>query len=143
MAHQIDPAIRHQLIDVIIRYATGIDERDWVRFRSCFTEDCQADYGEVGQWDNAEALTSFMEHVHADCGATMHRVGNHVIHAEGAGYTVRSYVDAIVMRGDNRKGFQMYGYYDDTFVLVGNEWRIARRRFLPTFTVRVVAHPET
>ena len=32
-----------------MRYATGIDRRDWALLRSCFTDDCVADYGDIGE----------------------------------------------------------------------------------------------
>jgi len=36
----------HELItDVLVRYATGIDTKDWTLFRTCFTNDVSADYG--------------------------------------------------------------------------------------------------
>ena len=57
----------------------------------------------------------------------------------GEAYVARSYVEAIVLRGDNIKGLQMYGYYDDRFVLTGEGWQISSRQFVPTLTVRVAA----
>ena len=40
------PRSDHDLItDVLVRYATGIDTRNWPLFRTCFTDDVQADYG--------------------------------------------------------------------------------------------------
>lgn len=41
-----------QITAVLVRYATGIDSRDWNLFRTCFTEDCRLDYGPLGSWDN-------------------------------------------------------------------------------------------
>jgi 3-phenylpropionate/cinnamic acid dioxygenase small subunit len=38
--------------DVLIRYATAVDTRNWDLFRSCFTPEAVADYGEVGRWDD-------------------------------------------------------------------------------------------
>ncbi len=140
MTSEIDPDVRVQLHDVVLRYATGIDTRDWDLFRTCFTQDCRADYGEIGQWEGREAITEFMEGIHADCGHTMHFIGNHVVRADGEAYVARSYVEAIVLRGDNIKGLQMYGYYDDRFVLTGEGWQISSRQFVPTLTVRVAAY---
>ena len=34
---------RDDVAEVLIRYGTGIDRRDWTLFRSCFAEDCDAD----------------------------------------------------------------------------------------------------
>jgi SnoaL-like domain len=42
---------RQDIFDVLIRYATGIDRRDWSLFRAVFTDDCILDYGEIGVWN--------------------------------------------------------------------------------------------
>jgi hypothetical protein len=50
----------HELIgEVLVRYATGIDTKDWSLFRTCFTDDVLADYGDIGVW-NGDAITEYM-----------------------------------------------------------------------------------
>jgi 3-phenylpropionate/cinnamic acid dioxygenase small subunit len=137
MTTEVDTTTRQELFDLVVRYATGIDRRDWDLFRTCWTDDAVTDYGVVGHWDSGDAITKFMFDVHADCGHTAHRVGNYEVHAEGDGYASRTYVDAIVMRGDNRKGLQMLGFYDDQYRRTDDGWRISRRVFVPTITVRI------
>ena len=129
MMSEIDPCVRQALTDLVLQYSAGIDGRDWELFRSCFTDDCVADYGEVGRWEGADAITAFMEKVHADCGHTLHRISNQIVRVGDHGYVVRSYVDAIVLRADNRRGNHIIGYYDDEFVRTPAGWKIARRRF--------------
>ncbi len=58
------------------RYATGIDRRDWDLFRTCFTDDCEADYGEIGLWHGVDEITEWMRVVHDACGHTLHRITN-------------------------------------------------------------------
>jgi 3-phenylpropionate/cinnamic acid dioxygenase small subunit len=125
----VDREVRQDVADVLVRYATGIDRRDWALFRTCFTGDCEADYGEIGVWHGADAITVWMEQAHAGCGHTMHRITNQAISADGDGVVARSYVDAIVMAPDNRSGTRAVGYYDDELVRTDDGWRIARRRF--------------
>jgi 3-phenylpropionate/cinnamic acid dioxygenase small subunit len=142
MTMEVDLGTRQAILDVVTRYATGIDERDWTLFLSCFTDDCIADYGEIGYWEGGDAVTQFMKRVHADCGHTMHWIGNHVLRANADRFEARTYVCALVLHGDNRKGLQHYGYYDDRFVLTDTGWKISTRTFTPTLTMRVVAYPE-
>jgi 3-phenylpropionate/cinnamic acid dioxygenase small subunit len=137
----VDPVTRQELFDLVVRYATGIDRRDWPLFRTCWTDDAVTDYGKVGKWDSGDAITEFMRQVHEDCGHTAHRVGNYEVHAAGDGYASRTYVDAIVMRGDNQKGLQMLGFYDDVYRRGDDGWRISSRTFVPTITVRVTNWP--
>jgi hypothetical protein len=57
-APKVDRDVRQDVADVLVRYATGIDRRDWALLRSCFTDDCEADYGEIGGWHSADARAS-------------------------------------------------------------------------------------
>jgi SnoaL-like domain len=47
---------RQDIVDVLVRYATGIDSRDWALFRSCFTDDARFDYGDLGTWGSPDVL---------------------------------------------------------------------------------------
>ncbi len=104
---------RQDIADVLVRYATGIDRRDWTLFRTVFTDDCELDYGEVGSWKGVDAVTEFMQQAHALAGHTMHRLTNQVITVDGDSAQARTYVDALIMLGDNTSGVNAAGFYDD------------------------------
>ena len=129
-----DPGLGHggrgEIADVLIRYATGIDRRDWPLFRTCFTDDCDVDYGDVGSWSSVDEITDWMTAVHAPCGYTLHRITNIAIAPAGDGQArASSYVDAVLMNAENTSGMHAMGFYDDEFVRTDDEWRIARRRY--------------
>ena len=46
-----DSSLHFEISAVLVRYASGIDRREWDLFRSCFTPDCAIDYGEIGAWN--------------------------------------------------------------------------------------------
>ena len=121
---------RQDIADVLVRYATGIDRRDWPLFRTVFTDDCELDYGEVGSWRGVDAVTEFMHQAHALAGHTMHRLTNQVITVDGDSAQARTYVDALIMLADNNSGANAAGFYDDEFVRTERGWQIARRRFI-------------
>lgn len=125
----VDREVRQDVADVLVRYATGIDRRDWALFRTCFTDDCEADYGDIGVWHGVDAITEWMAQAHAACGHTMHRITNQAVSPNGDGVAARSYVDAIVMAPDNHTGTRAVGYYDDELVRTDDAWKIARRQF--------------
>ena len=126
----VDAAVRQDVADVLVRYATGIDRRDWDLFRTCFTEDCEADYGDIGQWRSVDEITEWMARSHEPCGHTLHRITNVAVSADGHDrVAARSYVDALVLGPDDRTGVRAVGYYDDDLVRTSGGWRIARRRF--------------
>jgi 3-phenylpropionate/cinnamic acid dioxygenase small subunit len=127
---------RADIADVLIRYATGIDRRDWPLFRTAFTPDCELDYGQIGTWSGVDAVAEFMEVSHAGAGHTMHRLSNMAIAVTGDTATARTYIDGLILAADNASGVNAVGFYDDELVRTAEGWRIATRRFTP---VRVVA----
>ena len=125
----VDRDTRADVTELLVRYAAGIDRRDWPLFRSCFTADVVADYGDIGVWRGVDAITEFMERAHAACGHTLHRVTNPVITPNAEGVAARSYVDAVVMDGEYRRGTNAVGYNDDELVATDAGWKIESRRF--------------
>jgi 3-phenylpropionate/cinnamic acid dioxygenase small subunit len=120
----------HQdIFDLLVRYATGIDRRDWPLFRTVFTDDCELDYGEIGTWKGLDAVAEFMEQVHAMAGHTLHRLSNQAITVDGDKAEARTYIDGLIMMADNTSGVNAIGYYDDDIVRTADGWRIARRRY--------------
>lgn len=119
------------ITDVLLRYATGIDRRDWTLFRTCFAEDFIGIYPGFGTWHGADAITEFMSTAHENLGATLHRMSNFDIKSSRDSATARSYVDAVLMplaeTGDVHRAM---GLYDDVFVRGAAGWRITRRNFI-------------
>lgn len=134
-----DAALSQAVAEVLVRYASGIDRRDWPLLRSCFADDCDADYGDIGRWHGAAEITDFMARTHEPCGYTLHRITNVSVARSGAGATSRSYVDAIVMSGDNHNGVHAVGFYDDELTETTAGWQITRRRFTPVLMEAVTA----
>ena len=129
MTQPVDRDVRQDVADLLVRYATGIDRRDWKLLRSCFTDDCQADYGDVGRWRSADEITEWMRTTHEPLGPSLHRITNPAVVSDGETVTVRSYVDVVIVGADERGGAQAAGYYDDVVVRTDDGWKIARRRY--------------
>jgi 3-phenylpropionate/cinnamic acid dioxygenase small subunit len=122
-------ADREQIADVLIRYATGIDSKDWPLLRSCWTDDIDVDYQQLGRFTSADALTDVMRQLHENMGPTYHRMSNFVIAVDGDRATVRSYVHAVLMLqpDDSANWVDALGHYDDVFVRTPDGWRISER----------------
>lgn len=125
------PQDRQEITDVLVGYASGIDRRDWSRFRSCFTPDVHADYGaEVGEWHDLEAFTEYMRVMHQDMGATQHMLSNFVIDVDGDTATASTYVHAVLVVSDDPPvWYEPVGRYEDRLVRTDDGWRIAQRTF--------------
>jgi ketosteroid isomerase-like protein len=121
---------QQDIAGVLLRYATGIDRRDWPLFRTVFTDDCELDYGEIGSFKGVDAVTEFMQQAHAMAGHTMHRLTNQVIAVDGDTAEARTYVDALIMLSDNSSGVNAAGFYDDELVRTDDGWRVVRRHFV-------------
>jgi uncharacterized protein (TIGR02246 family) len=122
-------ADKHDITEVVVRYATGIDTRDWDLFRTCFTDDVFAEYEGIATWRGADEITESMTTSHAGMGHTMHQLSNIVVNVDGDTATARSYVDAILMAADGGSGLNPRGFYDDELVRTSGGWRIAHRRY--------------
>jgi 3-phenylpropionate/cinnamic acid dioxygenase small subunit len=125
-----------EIRDVIERYATAVDRRDWELVRSCFTADCVADYGRAGRWSDLETLVTGLENMHRDVGPTMHRVGNCRVDVDGDAARATTYLDALLMV--EHRGFDLLhvvATYEDELVRIADGWRIASRR-IETFLWR-------
>ena len=122
-----------QIGEVLVRYATGIDRRDWDLFRTCWTVDAVADYGEIGRFEGIDALTDFMFNSHDAMGDTHHRLTNFVIDVGIDGNpdqaTARTYVHAVLIAvpGDSTSWVDALGHYDDVLTRTSEGWRISHR----------------
>ena len=124
-----DRQARQDIGELLVRYASAIDGRDWDLFRTCFTRDCQADYQDIGHWHDREGLTQFMVDAHVGLGPTQHRISNAAIAVEGDHASARTYVDLVALMPDGSSGLSSIGWYDDELVRTDDGWRIARRRY--------------
>jgi len=122
-------ADKEQIAEVLIRYATGIDSKDWPLLRSCWTDEIDVDYQQLGRFTTADALTDVMRQLHENMGPTYHRMSNIVIAVDGDRATVRSYVQAVLMLqpNDSTNWVDALGHYDDVFVRTPDGWRISER----------------
>jgi 3-phenylpropionate/cinnamic acid dioxygenase small subunit len=129
----VDHQLRQGVTDVLIRYATGIDSRDWAALRSCFTDECDADYGDIGHWHSGDDITAWMTETHGPLGPTLHRISNVVVRYDGDVLRTRCAVHGIIVMPDRSAAVHAYGFYDDEFV-IADDPKIARRRFTQVTT---------
>ncbi|TFV59728.1 nuclear transport factor 2 family protein [Mycobacterium sp. PS03-16] len=118
-----------QIADVLIRYATGIDAKDWALFRTCWADEVDIDYGDLGRHTDPDAFTTLMEQIHGRMGQTYHRISNVAVTVEGDRATARSYVHAVLQSapGDADSWIDALGHYDDELRRTAEGWRIVTR----------------
>jgi 3-phenylpropionate/cinnamic acid dioxygenase small subunit len=129
---QQEIADRIEIDDLLTRYATAIDTKNWALLATCFTPDAFIDYTsaggirgrfpEVAQW-LAQVLDMFP--------MTQHLVTNRavVIVDRDAATSRSAFFNPMGLSADD-DGFVLFfegGYYNDTLVRTAEGWRIAER----------------
>ena len=122
---------RLQIQDLLTRYTTAIDEKDWKLLDTCFTPDAHVDYtasgGTKGQYPDVRA---WLEKALAAFPMTMHFISNTTLKLDGDRATARTYV-INPMGFPNPDGslhlFTVGAYYNDELVWTDDGWRIAER----------------
>ena len=132
--HSVDRETRDEVTDLLIRYATAIDARDWDLLRTCFTEDCDADYGDIGHCHGNAEIAAWMASTHDPLGPTLHRITNVALTKEPGLVRARCHVHGIVVPPDRSAAVHAFGRYDDEVVATSDGVRVAKRRYTPVTT---------
>ena len=123
---------RALLSDVIHNYAAGVDQRDWVLFRSCFTDDLEADFTAVlpgNVCHGADKWVAAAAKLIEPLTATQHMITNHVHVIEGDTASSRSYLQAQHVQKDSEGGERHYligGYYEYNMLRTDEGWKIKK-----------------
>ncbi len=128
---------RERIRDVVYRYCTGVDHRDWALVRSCFDDGAVHRHGAfTGGTDD---FVAFAQYVLSGMPATVHMIGNVAIDRDGDSASVASkfvaYHHINADAGDaspvethgRRTDWIVAGRYIDNFVRRNEVWRIAER----------------
>ena len=120
---------RAEISDVQLRYATGLDSRDWALFRSCFADEIETDFtsvfGGTPRKTTADKWTEAARRTIVGLTATQHMITNHVINVEGDTATCVAYVQARhYLPNDTGDSIQtMFGYYTNGFIRTRAGWK--------------------
>ncbi len=122
---------RAEISDVQLRYATGLDMRDWKLFRSCFADEIEVDFSSVFGGSGprkitADRWTEAARRTISGLQATQHMITNHVITVEGDKALCVAYVQAQhYLPNDAGDSTQtMGGYYTNHFIRTPEGWKI-------------------
>ena len=123
--------------DVLIRYSTGINDKNIDLIDSCFTGDATCDYSAVGGPNGSYSqLQKWFQETLGHVKASLHRVGNVTYEFEGDVARTRAmYMNPFIIElpGDNQGALTVGGYYEDEFVRTSDGWRIRQRIDVSTY----------
>lgn len=123
-------ADRLEIDDLLTRYATAVDRRDWDLWETCFTPDATIDYTAFGGVEGpVRTVRAWLEDVMPRFEMSQHLVVNREITIEGD--TARSraafFNPMALSTHEGRVLFFDGGYYVDRLVRTPAGWRIWRR----------------
>jgi hypothetical protein len=120
---------RLAVYDLVVRYATALDTRDWAMLSSCFVPDAVAEYPN-GTFTGYPAIEANCRRALLPLDASQHIVTNHWVEfADGAARS-RCYLHAQHVRYDAPGGevLTLGASYEDDVINTDDGWRIRRRR---------------
>ena len=120
---------RLEIHDLLARYCTALDTRDWERLGEVFTPDGVYEYGTLGSPQGVAAVIAAIRGTIGDLDATQHLVGNLVVDVRGDEATADCYLISQHIRRDTPGGDHYFlgGRYHDRLVRTPGGWRIAHR----------------
>ncbi len=128
-----DPAVRWlldraEIHDLMMRYALGIDLRDYERIRTCFGPSFEASYG-IASFTDIEELINFIKGVEFFA-STTHFLGNQLIEVDGDRALMET--PAMITHRQEKDGTTdewIWGgsTYVDALERVDGRWKIVRR----------------
>jgi hypothetical protein len=125
---------RADLVDLMARFAHGIDRCDWTMYRSVFTDEFDLDYSSwrpesIGRW-RADDWVARAAGLFPGLTGTQHALTNLIVEVSGDSARVRAAgrAEHALADDDGMRVFTLCGWYDDRCRRTPDGWRIAGKR---------------
>ncbi len=130
MSNQLT-ADRIALQDVMLRYAAGVDERDFDLYRSCFADHVEVvGFGEQTV-HGADAWLAFVKAALEQYGPTQHMLGPQLATVDGDSARARTDVQALHYFKQPEGGtLTLWATYKSDLQRIDSEWRITRHELV-------------
>ena len=117
---------RLEINDLLTRYAHSVDSKDWVLYRSVFTDDAFIDYESAGGIKgDREAVANWLETTMAGFPMTQHLISNIDVKIDGDRASVRAmFYNPMGM--PSGKTFWCGGFYNHSLVRTADGWKSQR-----------------
>lgn len=131
MSNENNAADRIALQDVMLKYAAGVDERDFDLYASCFTENVQVlDFGE----DPINGRDEWVEYVKAaldNYGPTQHMLGPQLASIDGDNAHCRTDVQALhYLKQPESEILTLWATYETDMIRTNEGWKISKHRLV-------------
>ena len=138
MSSQIPVAERIALQDVMLRYAAGVDDRDYDLYQACFANNVEVlDFGEH-PFTGKAAWLEFVWAALEQYSSTQHMLGPQLARIEGDMAFTRSDVQALhYFKDGDHQSFTLWATYFTDMRRIGHDWRIVKHRLVTRGTLLV------
>jgi SnoaL-like domain len=129
-------ADKQEINDLVVRYSTALDTRDWKLLETCFIADPVFDADGFPPINDFQSIRDSASHALAGLDASQHYVTNIAIELDGDKASVVSYLQAQHVRSSAVGGPNLIvaGIYTDDVVRTPDGWRFSHRRLKVTWT---------
>ena len=129
--------------DVIIKYADSVDQLDYDRYASCFTDDVVVTGFSGGGFTGLTDYIPWWRAALGKYGRTQHMIGNIQVTVDGDRAHMRSYVQAThEVPGEPDVLLTLWAAYDDDLIRTPDGWKITHHHLDPLISARrVVTQP--
>ena len=131
---------KQEIIDSILRYASGIDMRDWALYRSAFADELEVDFTSWGGGTplklTADQWVANVRSTLAGFDGTQHTLTNFVVDVRGDEATAVVHMSAQHFLPNDKGDSTLLigGYYTHDLVRTPTDWKIRRARLTVTWT---------
>ncbi len=124
-------ADRIALQDVMLRYAAGVDERDFAMYRSCFADDVEVVGFGAETVHGGDAWLAYVKHALERFGPTQHMLGPQLATVDGDKAHCRTDVQALhYLKQPEGQTLTLWATYETDMARINGEWKIKRHRLV-------------
>jgi hypothetical protein len=123
---------RQAINDLLVRYCTALDTRDWPLLESCFTPEGVVDYGDYGGRHDPAGTVAHCRGGLEGLDVTQHLIANVAIQVDRDEAIAVCYVHAqhTLLGAEGGDHFMIGGQYRDRLVRTDDGWRFAWRNLV-------------
>jgi 3-phenylpropionate/cinnamic acid dioxygenase small subunit len=124
-------ADRVALQDVMLRYAAGVDERDFDMYRSCFADDVEVLGFGPETVHGGDAWLAYVKNALERFGPTQHMLGPQLATVDGDKAHCRTDVQALhYLKEPEGQTLTLWATYETDMERINGEWKIKRHRLV-------------
>lgn len=124
-------ADRIELMDVMLKYAKGVDERDLELYRSVFADDVEVVGFGADTFHGADAWSAYVKQALMQYGPTQHMLGPQLATISGDTAHCRTDVQALhYMKDKPTTTLMLWATYVTDMKRIGGSWKIQRHQLV-------------